>query len=254
MKELLQIELLKIKNYTVFRAFALLFIILVPLIFWSVGRGGIPFAPKGTAFFGFPDVWTHLTYITSFCMIFPALLIIVLVCNDITYKTQKQNVIDGLSKKEVILSKFLIVLMFSLFITAFVFLIGLLFGLIYSSVENVFNGISALLFFSVQTFGYLTLALLIAVLLRKTSLAVMAYLVIFFIAGIVLKNTISPEIAQLSPINMLNDLAPFPFFKNLLPTEQLGLHFGQGLRMIFGMIYVALFLLLSNFIMKKRDL
>jgi len=254
MKELLQIELLKIKNYTFFRAFALLFIVLVPLIFWSLGRGGIPFAPAGKAFFGFPDVWTHLTYITSFCMIFPALLIIVLVCNDITYKTQKQNVIDGLSKKEVILSKFLVVLTSSIFITVFVFLIGLLFGSIYSSIGNVFNGISALLYFSVQTFGYLTLALLIAVLLRKTSLAVMAYLVIFFITGIILKNTISPALAQLSPINLLNDLGPFPFFRNLLPTDQLAINFGQGLRMIFGLGYIALFLLLSNYIMKKRDL
>jgi ABC-type transport system involved in multi-copper enzyme maturation permease subunit len=52
--------------------------------------------------------------------------------NEYSYKTLKQNLIDGLSKKEFILSKFYTVVAFALASTIFVFVVSLILGLSYS--------------------------------------------------------------------------------------------------------------------------
>ena len=92
MVELLKIEYLKVKHYTVVRAFLLLFVILLPLLFYGMGMIEFPLYPSKGELFGFSSVWKYLTYIASFFNVFPAILIIVLVCNEVTFKTQKQNV------------------------------------------------------------------------------------------------------------------------------------------------------------------
>lgn len=261
MRKLIKIEYLKIKHYTVFRAFMALYFIFVPLLFWAVSLIKFPFLPGKSELFGFPTVWPYLTYVSSFCLVFPGLLLIVLVCNDISYKTQKQNVIDGLSKKQVIFSKFYLILMLTLMVGIFNFLIGFIFGAIYSSPLNFYQGIESLFYFTVQTFGFLSLSLLISVLLRKTSLSVLAFLILFFIAGALLKGSVGNDIAQLTPINALNDLVPFPFFKQLFemqrmndPTAVEPLFIAQWIRMLIGFFYVAIFVLSSYSVMKKRDL
>lgn len=260
MIELLKIEFLKVRHYTVLRAFLLLFIILLPFAFFSLSMIKIPLFPSDNQLFGFPGIWSFLTFVASFFNIFPALLLIVLVCNEITYKTEKQNVIDGLSRKQVILSKFYVLCALTLFVTVFVFLVGLIFGSIYSHIGNVFWGIEKLLYFTIQTFGYLSMALLFAVLLRRTSLAVLGFMVVFFLAGLILSGTME-EMAQWTPVNMLNDLTPQPFFSeissgidNLQPASMKPFELEQWMRALLSLAYTFGFVVLANYIMKKRDL
>lgn len=57
--------------------------------------------------------------------------------NEYSNKTLKQNLIDGLSKKEFVMSKFLTVVMFSGISTVFIFVVSLVLGLIYSDFTEV---------------------------------------------------------------------------------------------------------------------
>src|SRR5690554_7774229 len=72
-------------------------------------------------------------------------LSVIIISNEYTYKTLRQHVIDGLSIKKAILGKFLVLLSFSIIITLYTFLTGLLFGLANTTTESTFmSGIDSI--------------------------------------------------------------------------------------------------------------
>jgi ABC-type transport system involved in multi-copper enzyme maturation permease subunit len=95
--------------------------------------GPIKFHLAEMGIFNFPYIWHFNTYVAAFFKLFLLLVIVSMMANEYSYKTLKQNLIDGLSKKEFILSKFYTVIAFSLISTVFVFLVSFILGIIYSS-------------------------------------------------------------------------------------------------------------------------
>ena len=69
-----------------------------------------------------------------------------MMANEYSYGTLKQNLIDGMSKKEFVMSKFLTVVLFSGISTLFVFIVSLILGLIFSDFNEI--GIIWIDFFS----------------------------------------------------------------------------------------------------------
>lgn len=261
MMELLKIEILKIKHYTVFRAFMLIFAILLPLVLFSVSLIKFPGFPSQDRILGFPSIWSNLTYIAGWVNLLPGILIVALFCNEITFKTQKQNVIDGLSRLDVILSKFYVLLALTLVITAYVFLLGLIFGLIFSSGGSMFSGIDNVLFFFIQTLGMLSLALLLGVLIRISALSILAYIFVFFFMGIIIQQSAGEVISQWMPTNMMADLTPFPLYDDISSMQRMAdpsmvtvkeIH--PWLRALLCAFYTGGFIALSFFTMKRRDL
>ena len=258
MIKLLKIEYLKIKSYTVVRAFLLLFAILLPFLFFALSRLEVPFFPSSKQMFAFPGVWNYLPYLASWFNIFPAVLIIVLVCNEVSFRTEKQNVIDGLSRSQVILSKFYLVLVFTLIIALYILLVGVIFGLIHGKASFLFWGFSNFLNYVLQTAAYFIFAMLMGVLLRKSALAVLAFMVIFFLAGLLLEGMLE-ELAQFSPMNAFNALVPNPYLSGVPGANQLtgitnAFELTDGMRYALVVVYLIVFVWLSNLVMKKRDL
>ena len=64
--------------------------------------------------------------------IFFAIIIVAMIGNEYSYKTLKQNLIDGLSKSEFLRSKIYAILLFVLTSTLLVFIVSLILGGIYS--------------------------------------------------------------------------------------------------------------------------
>jgi ABC-type transport system involved in multi-copper enzyme maturation permease subunit len=252
MKKLLEIEYLKIKNFTVFKAFMLLFIVVVPLLFYSIGGLSSPFQAGKDSFFGFPNSWAYLLYISSWCMLFPALLVLILVANEISYKTQRQHVIDGLSRKDTILAKFYLISVLTLLIVIYVFLVGVVFGLFYGNFSQIFDKSYLLLYFTVQTFGYLSLALFVAVLVKRTSIGVLVYIVAFLLLGILLQAMLETAIAQWLPLNVYNGLIEWPFFD--FSNGSAGVEMNDWVRLILAVLYSGGSIFFSYIILKKRDL
>ncbi len=252
MRKLLEIEYLKIKNFTVFKAFMLLFVVIVPLLFYAIGGIRSPFLAGENSFFGFPNSWAYLLYISSWCMLFPALLVVILVANEISYKTQRQHVIDGLSRKDTILAKFYLITALTLLIVAYVFIVGMIFGLFYGNFSQLFDKAHLLIYFTVQTFGYLSLALFVAVLVKRTSIGVLVYIVSFLLLGILLQAMFETAIAQWSPLNIYNGLIEWPFFD--FNSGSKGFEMSDWMRFILAVLYAASSVFFSFVILKKRDL
>src|SRR5690606_27867356 len=147
MLRLLKIEWNKIYYYKTTRIFTLisfgmLIAVGIILAFIKPEIGGMKLDIAQLGMFDFPEVWQTITYLVAIAKIFIAVIIITNVTNEYSNRTLKQNLIDGLSKKEFLTSKFFTNVIFATLSTIFVFGIALILGLVFSSnKENIFKGI-----------------------------------------------------------------------------------------------------------------
>src|SRR4249919_857868 len=135
MLRILKIEWKKVKNY---RTFWILLVITVGSMpafnysFYDLTDNTFP-KVKGQSIFGtpfsFPDVWQTVSFNSSMLLFIPAILIITLTTNEFTYRTHRQNIIDGWSRNQFIRIKLFEVLIFSVFVTIIVFITAWIFGL-----------------------------------------------------------------------------------------------------------------------------
>ena len=80
----------------------------------------------------FPDVWLNLIWFGGLLKVVLAIMVVISITNEFTYRTLRQNIIDGLSRTEFLISKILTNVLLSLMSVAMIFLIGLVTGMIYS--------------------------------------------------------------------------------------------------------------------------
>ena len=131
MKRLLSIELQKIWKNKASRVLTLAyfmilsFIALIASVKFNIGSFQLRIADEGI--FNFPYIWHFNTYIASMLKFFLAIVIVSMMANEYSYGTLKQNLIDGMSKKEFVLSKFLTVFVFAASSAVFVFIMSLIF-------------------------------------------------------------------------------------------------------------------------------
>jgi ABC-type transport system involved in multi-copper enzyme maturation permease subunit len=283
MKRLLSIEFQKIwKNKAskvlLIAYFVLLsFIALIASIKFSIGSFEIRIADQGI--FNFPYIWHFNTYIAALFKIFLAIVIVSMMANEYTYGTLKQNLIDGLSKKEFIISKFIVVVTFALASSLFIFIMSLILGYSFSSYNEigiVFSDLEYLLAFFIKLVAFFSFCLFIGILVKRSAFA-LGFLFIWFIAenifywilkfGILggddkTKN-LGDTIIQFFPIESMSNLIKEPFsrlsaIKTIEATiggakavKDYSIHFSQ---ISIVLIWTAIFIYASYYILKKRDL
>lgn len=184
MKELLKTEWLKYKNYNVFIVLSALFAVGVVAtnyivfvfnknVVGAVNTGGLvaSFSP-----YNFDNTWQTTSYATGFLLIIPAMLLIILVTNEYTYKTSRQNIIDGWSRVGFINVKLFVALAFTVISTVLVILTALGFGLASGSSFSL-EGFSHVGFFFLKSLSYNLLAVMISVWIRRTGFAIGLYFI-----------------------------------------------------------------------------
>ena len=140
----LKLEWLKLRNYRVFWILTGMYLFAVIIIAsgggfflqWLKSQGadfdGID--PTILPIYDFPDIWQNTTYLASFVKVLLAFIVIISINNDVTYNTMRQNIIDGISKREFIYSKLLQIAALAFLSTLFLFIAGFINGSIYSHV------------------------------------------------------------------------------------------------------------------------
>src|SRR5579872_6832208 len=84
--------------------------------------------------FAFPDAWQTISYNSApFLLILPALLIITLTTNEFTFRTHRQNIIDGWNRKQFVTVKLVELVILAAICTLVVGITTLLFGLVANS-------------------------------------------------------------------------------------------------------------------------
>jgi len=191
--------------------------------------------------------------------------------NEYSNKTLKQNLIDGLSKKEFVLSKFYTVISLALVSTIFVFFVSIILGYIYSDYNEfsiVTTDLEYLIAFFIKLVGFFSFGLFLGILVKRSAFAVGAMLVWAMIEGFVkgmsywkLKDYVD-EIMQFLPLEAMANLIKEPFtrldaVKAVAKTagEDLSKDFSvQPLDIIIVLVWTAIFVYLSYALLKKRDL
>jgi hypothetical protein len=135
MFRLLTVELFKLKHSRSAKILSIIYFVLFSFtaLFASINFdfGKFSFRIADQGIFNFPYIWHFNTYMVSIIKILLAIVIISMFTTEYSNRTLKQNLIDGLSKKEFILSKFYTLVAFSLASTVLVFLVSLVLGLIF---------------------------------------------------------------------------------------------------------------------------
>nr|WP_315163996.1 ABC transporter permease [uncultured Flavobacterium sp.] len=278
MKRLLSIELQKIwlnkasRILTLTYFILLSFIALIASIKFDLGVFKFHLAEMGI--FNFPFIWHFNTYIAAILKFFLAIVIVSMMANEYSYGTLKQNLIDGMSKKEFILSKFLTVVLFAFCSTLFVFLMSLILGYSFSSYTEfsiVFSDLEYLLAFFVKLVGFFSFCLFLGILVKRSAFA-LGFLLVWNIIESIAKgiltfkmfpgSDIPSYITQFFPLESMSNLIVEPFSRlSLVKTigTQIGLENIKDYDVHFSTILIVLtwtfiFISLSIKLLKNRDL
>ena len=278
MKRLLSIELQKIWKNKASRVLTLTYFILLTFIALIASikfdLGPFHIDPAENGIFNFPYIWHFNTYIAAYLKFFLAIVIVSMMANEYSYGTLKQNLIDGMSKKEFILSKFLTVVLFATISTVFVFLMSLILGYSFSSYTEigiVFSDLEYLLAFFVKLLGFFSFCLFLGILVKRSAFA-LGFLLVWSIAEQIGYGVLKYQIFNKSEkVDTLFSFFPLESMSNLIvePISRLNIIKSIGNQVgvtgtkdysvhltgiLIVLAWTVIFMLMSYKLLKKRDL
>lgn len=282
MKRLLFIELQKIWKNKASKVLTITYFVLLSFIalFASIkfNLGPIKFHLAEMGIFNFPYIWHFNTYIASILKFFLAIVIVSMMANEYSYGTLKQNLIDGLSKKEFVISKFLTVVLLSFLSTIFVFIMSLILGLSFSSYTEfaiICSDLEYLFAFFVKLLGFFSFCLFLGIFVKRSAFALGFLIVWFFVEKItygLLKyeifgnekgdDSFVDKIYQFFPLEAMSNLIIEPFTR-LSVVKNIGSQIGvEGIvdynvhffNIVIVLLWTGIFMFLSFKILQKRDL
>ena len=278
MLRLLNIELIKLWNNRSSKVLILAYFILltsialIASIKFDIGPVKFHLAEQGI--FDFPYIWHFNTYVAASLKFFLAIVIVSMMANEYSNKTIKQNLIDGLSKKEFIASKFITVSVFALISTVFVFIITLILGFAFSDITelyHVFSDTEYLLAFFVKLIGFFSFCLFLGILIKRSAFA-LGFLFVWFIIEKIAYGLLRWEIeltenswrtiTQFFPLESMSNLIVEPGSR-LGAAKELAKQVGEDFnfdysvhwyQIVIVLAWTALFIYGSYKLLQKRDL
>lgn len=223
MRSLLAIEWLKIKRYRTFWILVGFFAVLLPLWNYEVANGMINMGKNSinllSQAYNFPEVWGNLGFWASIFIVFLSILVIILTTNEFSFRTHRQNIIDGWSRLQFYHAKVGMVLLLSVLATLYLFILGVIFGLLNGgSPVDIFERFEQVGYFFLLSVDYLGFALLISILIKRSGLSIGMFLLYALIVESILKGILNWSFDTASPGNYLplqssGELLPFPFIR-----------------------------------------
>lgn len=248
------------------------FIALIASIEFDLGPIHFRLADQGI--FNFPFIWHFNSYIAAILKLFLAIVIVSMMSNEYSNRTLKQNLIDGLSKKEFVLSKFLTVLLFSVISTLFLVVVTLILGYSFSDFTElsiVFSDMEYIVGYFIKLLGFFAFCMFVGILIKRSAFA-LGFLFIWWIFEGILYGVLNfkffrdsdlPEnIMQFFPLTAMSNIVVEPFTRlTFIKTaatqigEELDKDYGvHWYQLLIVIVWTVLFVYLSLALLKKRDL
>jgi len=264
MMHLFKVEWLKIRSYKTFWVLFGAFCVMYPLAFYfsaskymEVSKGG---GAEDTikAFLGspfiFPKVWHASAWMGGLFFIMIGMLFILLITNEVQYRTHRQNIIDGWSRLDFLKAKFSLLIFFVLTATLLVAMCGLLVGLVFSrDYASMTEGLHFLGYFALMATLYLMLAFLVAILVKRTGLSIIVYFAIVWAVDNILWLILTlyeNQFGYFLPLESTDSLIVNPFKPSIMEKRTVEDHWllaaASGYILLFGYIIISYF--------KKTDL
>lgn len=212
----------------------------------------------------FPDIWIITYWLAQPFTVLPAIIVVALVVNEFNYRTARQHVIDGLTRFEFILAKFVTVKFIALICTLVIFAIATFVGLLNAANPSPTTFGDAFVYmaaFFIRTLGLLSFAMFLAVWIKRTGVALLFFIVLHagFI-GMLLRFRIDKEFGNSMPIMAINRLIRVmnvssdnvENIRNLKLTQIILT--GTLQEFLLVIVYIAAFFGLSYYAIRRKDL
>jgi ABC-2 type transport system permease protein len=168
--------------------------------------------------FSFPEAWHTVAYFSSIFVFIPAIVVIMLITNEYSYKTIRQNIIDGWSRTEFMFAKMVDVFILTAIVTLLYSIVAFILGITNTddSGVNHWGMVYYIGLFALQTFSQLSFAFLVGLVLRKSFIALAVFSFYFIIlepiAVNVLKYKYKTNAGEYFPLEISQKLLPKPAF------------------------------------------
>jgi hypothetical protein len=267
MLQLLKIEWLKVKNYRTFWILSALYLLsiwginyIVYVIQWKIFHdknakdaaqmflGGPPYA--------FPKVWAMTSYVSSYLLFIAGLIMIITVTNEFSFKTHRQNIIDGETRSQFIVTKLMCGVVVALVSTLFVFLTAIFFGITAGEGTFSFENFEYIFYFFLQALSYCWLAVFFSLLFKRSGISIG----VFFLYTIVLENVLVQALnyyangtGRYLPIQSSDELLPLPFLEKV--QQQISnTEVNVTLQLAFVLTYLVIYFFFSKRKFETDDL
>jgi hypothetical protein len=253
---------MKLKNYRTFWILLAIVVAAIPGVNYAVygivgivtsnGKGGGGPIPNP---FGFPNGWHTICYTSAMLFIMQAILIITLTTNEFSFRTHRQNIIDGWSRGAFIRVKLVGVILLSILSTLVVLFTVLGFGYFTRHAVaqvSIWQGSRFLFFYFVQVISYSMIAFVISVLIKRSGLAIGLFLIYMVVEQVimgVLTNVWHFTPAQYLPEETTDRLIPFPGVQLMSQAEWE--HRIPGYLIAAGIYLIIYYVVTSRYFLKS---
>ncbi len=207
--------------------------------------------------YSFPLVWHNLTYLGGFYKIFLALIVLTYVTNEFTYKTVRQNVMNGMSRIQFLLSKVLFVFNLSLFSAVILFISGSILGITHTEEFTTALFLEKIEFiptYFLELFTFCSMALLLAILIQRSGLAIGFLALYYYILEPIVSFILPEQLTAYLPVESMGNLIDIP---NSALMKMVGVNFREFISVSDVFIcsaYSLIFIGLTYLIIVKKDL
>jgi ABC-2 type transport system permease protein len=204
----------------------------------------------------FPDVWQNLAWSAGLLKMGIAIMTVISITNEFTYRTVRQNIIDGMSREEFLLSKVLTNFVLAALSMAALLLIATVTGFIYSpgfDFPYAMTGIAFYPAYLLEVFAFLSFALMLGIFIQRSGLTIIILLNAYLIELIIKQNIDDyvPGIIPYFPLESIMNLVPMPFARYAFQEIRDYVTFGS---IAIALVWTVLFNYFAYLKLKKSDI
>ncbi len=267
MLQLLQIDLKKLTSYRTFWVICGLYFITIgfstasgwEFLKWlasTFDKFGSSLNINRIPLYHFPDVWLNLVWWSGFFKVLLGIMVVISVTNEYAYRTIRQNIIDGMSRFEFLVSKILVNVMLCMLSVVLIFLIAMITGFIYTPEINwnfVFTDLEFYPAYFLELFSYLSFALMLSMLVQRSGLTIILLLLANMLETIVKANIDDyvPWLIPFFPMESISALVPVPFYRYAFQEIQ---DYVDPKAVLIAIAWVFIFNYVSYLKLKKSDI
>lgn len=255
MLKLLSIEWLKLKNYRTFWILSGLYLLSITganFIIFQIQQAiynakeakGMAQMILGATPYSFPLNWQATAYVSSYLLFIPGLIMIISITNEYSYRTHRQNIIDGWTRREFILVKIITGFLLALASAFMVMITAVLFGFADGNSGFSFDNVYHIGLYLLQAFSYIMVAMLIAILFKRGGLAIGIY----FLYSLIIENVMNllftfkakTTAGRYLPLQSTDELIHFPAMKKI--QDQLMAPPNQTVMLVVALVYLSAYI------------
>lgn len=264
---LLKVDLKKLTSYRTFWVVCGLYFLTLAFVTasgmeilkWMASKGaefGADINISRIPLYHFPDVWQNLLYISGFFKIVIGIMVVISVTNEFSYRTIRQNIIDGMSRWEFVQSKIMTNVLLSFMSVVMMFLIALVTGLIYSpgiALEYILTDLEFFPAYFLEVFSFLSYALMLGVLVQRSGLTIILLMLSQMVEAIIKVNLPDSwdSAHQFFPMESMTNLVAIPFPRYAFQEIQ---DFVPVAAILISIVWTFLFNYFSYLKLKKSDI